>query len=63
MYKCSVANNNNIKIIVGQDSVVGIATCYGVHGPGIESWWGLGFLHPSRPALWPTQLVPGLSWG
>ena len=25
---------------VDQDSVVGIVTRYGLHGPGIESWWG-----------------------
>ena len=25
---------------VGRDSVVGIATCYGLDGPGIESRWG-----------------------
>jgi hypothetical protein len=25
---------------VGLDSAVGIATCYGLDGPGIESWWG-----------------------
>jgi len=67
MYKCSVANNNNDnnnnnKIIVGWDSVVGIATRYGLHRLGIESWWGLDFLHPSRPALQPTQWVVGLSW-
>jgi hypothetical protein len=25
---------------MGQDSVADIATCYGLDGPGIESWWG-----------------------
>ena len=28
-----------------QDSVVGTVTRYGLHGPGIESWWGWDFLH------------------
>ena len=50
---------------MGRDSSVGIATLYGLDGPGIESFWGLGFPHPSRPALGPTQppiqWVPGLS--
>jgi hypothetical protein len=23
--------------------------------PGMESWWGLDFPHPSRPVLRPTQ--------
>jgi len=42
---------------MGQHSSVGIATRYGLGGPGIESRWGGGrdFPHPSRPALRPTQ--------
>ena len=54
-------------ILVGRDSSVGIATGYGLNGPGIESRWGRDFPHLSRPALWPTQppvrWVPGLSRG
>ena len=41
----------------GPGSVVGIATGYGLDGPGIESRWGLDFPHLSRPALGPTQLL------
>ena len=45
---------------VGQDIAVGIATLYGMDGPGIESRWGRGFPQPIRPALWPTQ--PPVQW-
>ena len=55
------------KYFSGPGSVVGIATAYGLDGPGIESRWGRDFSHQSRMALWPTQLpvqwVPGLSRG
>ena len=55
--KCSVPSG----FLVGQDGVVGIATSYGLDGPGIESrWGGRDFPHPSRPSLWPTQ--PPTQW-
>jgi hypothetical protein len=44
----------------GPGSVVGIATAYGLEGPGIESWWGRDFLHLSRPTLRPTW--PPVPW-
>ena len=44
----------------GRDSSVGIATRYGLDGPGIESRWGRDFPHPFRPALDPTQ--PPIQW-
>jgi len=47
------------------DSSVGMATRYGLDGPGIESRWERDFPHLSRLALRPTQppvqWVPGLS--
>ena len=41
----------------GRDSSFGIATRYGLDGPGIESRWGRDFPHTSRPALGPTSLL------
>ena len=39
-----------------QDSVVSIASCYGMDGPAIKYWWRHDFPHQSRLALGPTQL-------
>ena len=36
---------------VGGVSSVGIATCHGLDGPGIEPRWGRDFPHPFRPTL------------
>ena len=56
-----------MKLSSGPGSSVGIATAYGLDGPGIESRWGRNFPHLSRPALRPTQppvqWLPGLSPG
>jgi len=54
-----------ILVLCGPSSSVGIATGYGLDGPGIESRWRPDFLHLSTPTLGRTQhlvqWVPGLS--
>ena len=59
------ANCALLLLVCGPGSSVGIATDYGLDGPGIESRWGRDFTHLSRPTLGPTQhpvqWVPGLS--
>jgi hypothetical protein len=42
--------------LVGRVSSVGIATRYGLDGPGIVYWRVRDFPHPSRPALGPCLL-------
>jgi hypothetical protein len=49
-------NFPHLPLHLGQGSPVGMATDYGLDGPGIEFRWGRGFSHPSRLALGPTQL-------
>ena len=44
----------------GPDSSVGMATRYGLDGPGIETRWERYFPHPFRPTLGPTQ--PPIRW-
>ena len=57
---CICALPSLVSPTVGRGSSVGIATRYGLDGPGIESWWEQDFPHPSRPALGPTQ--PPTQW-
>jgi len=54
---CLLATSSyHVSYLWVRDSSAGIANCYGLDGPGIESQWGRDFPHPSRPALGPTQL-------
>jgi len=65
---CNVSKGPYFKLILysnlnqscGPGSVVGIATSYGLDGPGIEPWWRRDFAHLSRQALGPTQ--PCVQW-
>ena len=53
---------------MGRDNSVSIATCYGLDGPGIESWWGARYSAPvqtgpgSHPASYTlgTGSLPGV---
>jgi hypothetical protein len=40
-----------LRMNVGRNYSVGIATSYGFDGPCFESWWGRIFPHPPRPDL------------
>jgi len=46
---------------VGRDSLVGMATGYGLDGPGIESWWGARFSSPVQtdPGIHPASSTMG----
>ena len=53
-----------------RDSSVGIATRYGLDGPGIESWWEVRFSAPVQtgprahptPYTMDTGVFPGIKW-
>jgi hypothetical protein len=58
-----IFNKNYYYIVTfkwGQDGSFGIATRYGLEGPGIETRRGRDFPHMSRPSLGPTQ--PPIKW-
>jgi len=61
VYNCDVCNITTVKkYICGPGSVVGIATAYGLDGPGIESRWGEIFrTSPNRPWGPPSLLYNG----
>jgi len=48
-------------LLVGRDSSVGIATLYGLDGPGIESRWGARFSAPVQtgPGAHPASYTMG----
>jgi len=50
-----------IYLFVGRDSVVGIATRYGLDGPGIEARWGAKYSAPSQtgPGAYPASYTVG----
>ena len=59
---CCAMNNIQLGLhySCGPGSVVGIATGYGLDGPGIESRWGARFSAPVQTGLRPTQ--PPAQW-
>jgi hypothetical protein len=62
-----IINIVNVNVFTGWDSVVGIATRYGLDGLRTESLWRRDFPHLSWPVVKPTQppvqCVPGLFSG
>jgi hypothetical protein len=63
---CAVSPNENplctVVTCMGRDSSVGMATGYGLDGPGIESQWGRGEIFracPDRPWGPPNLLYNG----
>jgi len=52
--------SSKLLLISEPASSVGIATGFGLDGPGIEAPWWRYFPHLSRPALGPTQ--PPVQW-
>jgi hypothetical protein len=64
LLRCSISKAKsycNLLYLVGWDSVVDIATHYGLNGPGIEPWWGRDFPHPPPSQTWgpPSLLYNG----
>jgi hypothetical protein len=61
---CRVKIRSGASNLLDRHSSVGIATRYGLDGPGNEYLWGRDFPHLSRLGLGPTrppiQWVPGL---
>jgi hypothetical protein len=61
----TVVASRNIKCtmvkIMGRDSSVGIATCYGLDGPGTGSRWGRDFSAPVQtgPGAYPASYTMG----
>ena len=54
-------NHETFKHIMGWDRSVGIATCYGLDGPGIETRWGARFSTPiqTSPGAHPASRTVG----
>ena len=57
-------STNNVFKYIGPDSVVGIATGYGLDGPGIESQWGTRFSAPVQtgPGAHPVSCTMGTEY-
>jgi hypothetical protein len=64
-YLCIILTNVLVVLIIGggQDSSVGIATCCGLYGLGIEFCWGEIFCtHLDLPQDFLYSGVPSLAW-